>query len=204
MEQEVLFTSVKWDVLRELSQADKSPIELSAHNTTSMSNISQALRFLEIAGLVKSKRIPNRDKGQPRVVYSLKNDFAYVIIAADGFAEKRLIELDQRKKSLLRIWLYEDETVQPFLEKAFDALFPYLNQILAVFYDNNSSSNKILVRIIPKKESLKRIPSDIAGEFYGIKKNIEFNQMKQGEIEKKKSFLYPIYDPQKLYGGGNS
>ncbi len=204
MEQEVLFTSVKWDVLQELSQSDKSPIELSSQNSTSMSNISQALRFLEVAGLVRSKRIPNRDKGQPRVIYSLQKDFAYLVVAAKGFAEKKLIELDPRKKSLLRIWLYDDETAQFFMEEALNALLPFLDDISGVYYDTHSSSNKISIIVLPKNEKLKKLPSDTTKTFHGIKKRIEFSEIKKEEAKKKISSLYAIYDPLKFRGGEKS
>jgi predicted transcriptional regulator len=88
MEQETLFTSAKWNILKALALEKKSPLELAEIANTSMSNISQSLRFLELANIVKSERISNRDKGQPRVVYSLANDNAYLIITAEGLVEK--------------------------------------------------------------------------------------------------------------------
>ncbi|MDK2907666.1 MAG: hypothetical protein PWQ87_124 [Candidatus Woesearchaeota archaeon] len=204
MEQGVLFTSVKWDVLKELSQSDMSPIELSSKSSTSMSNISQALRLLEIAGLVKSKRIPNRDKGQPRVVYSLQKDFAYLVVVTKEFAEKKLLELDPRKKSILRIWLYDDEITQFFMEEALNALLPFLDDISGIYYDKNSSSNEISIVVLPKNETLKELPSDIIKTFHGIKKKIEFSELKKNEAKKKISSLYAIYDPLKFRGGEKS
>ena len=82
MEQETLFTAAKWSVLKSLSFEKKSPLELAQANNTSMSNISQALRFLELAGLVKSERVSNRDKGQPRIIYSIAKDNAYLILTS--------------------------------------------------------------------------------------------------------------------------
>ena len=50
MEQETLFTAAKWEVLKSLAENSKSPIELAEASNTSLSNISQSLRFLELAG----------------------------------------------------------------------------------------------------------------------------------------------------------
>ena len=89
MDQETLFTGSKWDILKLLEGKEMSPIELAKESGTSMANISQQLRFLEMAGIVKSKRISNRDKGQPRIMYSLTGENSFLIMVTPGFVEKK-------------------------------------------------------------------------------------------------------------------
>ena len=66
----------------------------SALNTTS-ANISQQLRLLELASLVKSEKTSNVDKGKPRVIYSLAGESAYLIYTGQNFAEKKLVSFDE-------------------------------------------------------------------------------------------------------------
>jgi len=54
MEQEQLFTAAKWGILEALSKRNMSPLELSAYVDSSLANISQSLRMLELAGIVKT------------------------------------------------------------------------------------------------------------------------------------------------------
>ena len=55
MEIESLFSSTRWEILELLSKEKLSPIELSLKINTTSANISQQLRLLELAGLVKSE-----------------------------------------------------------------------------------------------------------------------------------------------------
>jgi len=119
MEQETLFTASKWEILKLLAEQPFSPIELAARSNTSVANISQQLRLLEMAGLVRSERIPNRDKGQPRVLYSLAGNHSFLIATTNSFAEKKLLKLSVYNKVILRIWFYPKPEFHYFLEKAF-------------------------------------------------------------------------------------
>jgi len=118
MEQSTLFTTSKWDLLQVLSHGDASPIELAKQAHTSLANISQQLRLLDLAGFVKSRRIPNRDKGKPRIVYSLTDEFAFIVVASMNFVEKKFIKLSAAQKSTLRCWFYPDVALAPYLERA--------------------------------------------------------------------------------------
>ncbi len=119
MELESLFTASKWEILQHLAQQPLSPLQLAERSSTSLANISQQLRLLEMAGLVKSERVSNRDKGQPRILYRIAGDQGYLIAATNEFTDKRLLKLDARNKAVMRIWFYDDENVRYLLEKAF-------------------------------------------------------------------------------------
>jgi hypothetical protein len=51
---------------------------------------------------------------------------------------------------------------------------------------------------------MKKLPSDTTKTFQGIKKRIEFSEIKKEEAKKKSSSLYAIYDPLKFRGGEKS
>ncbi|MBR9692792.1 helix-turn-helix domain-containing protein [Candidatus Woesearchaeota archaeon] len=119
MELETLFTASKWEILQHLGDQPLSPLQLSECSSTSLANISQQLRLLEMAGLVTSERVPNRDKGQPRILYRLAGDQGYFISTSTDFVEKGLFKLSSYNKIILKIWFYEDANVRYVLEKAF-------------------------------------------------------------------------------------
>ncbi len=97
----MLFSSTKWEILSLIAKQPKSPLEIAEILNTSMANISQQLRLLEFAGLVKSERVPNREKGKPRKLYSLINEVAYLVVLSKGRQEKKLIPLTESSKQKL-------------------------------------------------------------------------------------------------------
>ena len=101
MEIETLFTEQRWNILNELSHAKYSPLQLAEKSKTTMANISQQLRLLEASELVVKEKIPNRDKGKPRALFSLADEFAYLISVTRGFAHKKLLRLDAFEKILI-------------------------------------------------------------------------------------------------------
>lgn len=132
MEQETLFTASKWEILKLLEHRPLSPIELAALSRTSVANVSQQLRLLEMAGLVESKRVPNRDKGQPRVLYSLAGNSAYVISTSNNFVDKKLHAMSYYNKIILKIWFHPQAEEHYFIEKGFwqvDHLLPKLEAL---------------------------------------------------------------------------
>lgn len=119
MDRETLYTASKWDILKELERGPSNPLELSKACGTSIANVSQQLRLLEMAGLVVSERISNRDKGKPRVLYSLAGNLSYMISTSDNFVKKQLVRLSEYNKIIMRIWFYEHNELHYPLEKAF-------------------------------------------------------------------------------------
>lgn len=119
MEQETLFTSSKWEILKLLEKGSASPIELASLSRTSVANVSQQLRLLEMAGLVKSERISNRDKGQPRILYSLAGNSCYMISTASNFVNKKHHTMSDFNKIILKIWFHPQQELHYFIEKGF-------------------------------------------------------------------------------------
>ncbi len=142
MEQETLFTASKWDILKMLSSGNKSPLQLAKLSNTSIANISQQLRLLEMAGLVQCTRISNRDKGQPRLLYSLVGNQSFLIASTKDFVEKKFINLSEYNKVILKIWFLDKPELHYFLEKAFWAIEPKLRKIDAILFDQVSTRSE--------------------------------------------------------------
>ena len=129
MEHETLYTASKWDILKKLEDGPASPLELSKVSGTTIANISQQLRLLEMAGLVTSKRVSNRAKGKPRVLYSLAGNLSYLIATTGDFVEKKALQLSEYNKIIMRIWFYDQPALHYTLEKAFWQIEEHLDKI---------------------------------------------------------------------------
>lgn len=200
MDYETLFTSAKWDILKSLSHSKKSPIELAEQAKTSVSNISQSLRFLELAGIVKSERIGNRDKGQPRVVYSLSAESAYIILTSKNAVNKKAVQIDDHKKMLLQIWFYENESIHAFLESAVLSIEDSIDDIEGIFLDRNSLS-ELKIAVIMKEKAPKKDFREITVKAKGASKKVKFTVLGREALSKASGTYYPIHDPQNLLSG---
>ena len=107
MELETLLTGSKWDIIESLAKTSSSPLELAKKLNTTIANISQQLRLLQAAGLVKKKRTSEVKPGKPRMLFSLADDFCFMIVVSKNFTNKKLIRLDAKKKSILEEWIKE-------------------------------------------------------------------------------------------------
>jgi hypothetical protein len=129
MEHETLFTASKWQILKSLESGPKSPIELAKLCETSVANISQQLRLLEMAGIVTSKRISNRDKDKPRILYSLSGNLSYMIATTGSFVDKKALQLTDYNKIIMRIWFLEKPELRYVLEKSFWKIEDHFDKI---------------------------------------------------------------------------
>jgi predicted transcriptional regulator len=200
MDYETLFTSAKWDILKSLASSKKSPIELAEQANTSISNISQSLRFLELAGIVKSERLSNRDKGQPRVIYSLASESAYIILTSKNFVNKKTINIDDHKKMLLNIWFYENENLHGFLESAVFALEESIDDISGIFLDKTSLS-ELKLAVVLKEKTPKKEFKELTLKNKGLTKKVKYLVTGKETIQKSVGSYYAIYDPNNLFSG---
>ena len=83
MELETLFTEQKWNILKSLSEGKFSPLQLANRSNTTIANISQQLRLLEAAELVKKEKIKNI-----RTILSLVY-ICYIFVESGAFYELR-------------------------------------------------------------------------------------------------------------------
>ncbi len=159
MELESIFTDSKWRILTELSHNSLSPTELAEKTGTSLPNISTQLKLLEALDFVEKQKLSNVEKGQPRKLYSLKKEFAYLIVGTKTAMGKKMFKLNPELKFLFTSLLLNDPFVSYILVKIFienehllkDSMLGYLgirdNKYELLIVDENPS----------KLESLKNI-----------------------------------------------
>jgi DNA-binding transcriptional ArsR family regulator len=166
MEHETLFTATKWDILKILETGAKSPIEIAKGLNSSMANVSQQLRLLEMAGLVTSKRVSNRDKDKPRLLYSLAGNLSYMISTSDNFVDKKIIPLSEHNKIILHIWFLDDPQLRYALEKAFWQIEPQFASLNTLSYAGIEQGTPVL-----EYSGSAKLPSSVQvqGKFHQVK-----------------------------------
>src|SRR3989338_5935801 len=137
MEMETLFTEQKWKILYHLSNEEYSPLQLAELSGTTISNISQQLRLLEAAKLVEKKKISNRDKGKPRTLFTLSDDYAYLISVTKNFTSKKLLNLTEYNKTILKIWSIKNSSLHQHIAEAYGMLLPKISEFECVFLIEN-------------------------------------------------------------------
>ena len=203
MEIEALFTEQKWKILQSLSQESFSPMQLAQRSKTSMSNISQQLRLLEFSNLVKKAKVPNRDKGKPRTLFSLSNNFAYIISVTDGFAEKKLVKLDELHNILIKT-LYLDPDIHYHVEKFVWQIEQHLANVGLLMLHRNG--NEIDVTVVSSGPKELKIKDMVIENHKGISVNFKVKVISGSEAEKqvKKGVfselgnLLLLYDPHRM------
>jgi DNA-binding transcriptional regulator GbsR (MarR family) len=160
MELAPMFMDQRWNILKHLSKQSLSPLQLANMTSTTIANISQQLRLLEAANLVKKKRVPNRDKGQPRTLFSLTEDYAYIVSLMNEFADKKLIKLTNSQKRLLKILSIDDAPQRDKVENIYFRIHRYLDRIQAIAIDLTSNATVV---IVTSDKELKRKLDEIEG-----------------------------------------
>jgi predicted transcriptional regulator len=198
MEQETLFTSSKWDILKCLEAGKKSPLDLAKETNTSVANISQQLRLLELAGFVKSERISNRDKGLPRILYSVADNHSYIVASTPGFVDKKFLKLQEYQKCTLRIWFLDNPNLQRYVERFFWTIEKHLEKIDVIAMDAKDFSN-VKVNVLTNNPDVKKLKDiSIEGQFGVVKFSLNF--IKEQDV-KKLSSNYIIHDSKNMVRG---
>ena len=147
-------------------------------------------------------KIQSREKGKPRKIFSLNKDYAYIIPAMDGFAEKKLMELTEHHKAIIKIWFLENPLLQQQIERFYSIVEPHLSQINAIVVNQKEGGEVIVVSDKPK---------DIEKKILALSKDMgvvkfRFNTLQEIErmaSQKRPPFshddkLAAIYDPNKI------
>lgn len=199
MDQETLFTSSKWEILQELSKGERSPLELARKTSTSIANVSQQLRLLELGELVKSKRIKNRDKDKPRQLYSLSRSKAYLIAISPNFVDKKQIDLTDYHSVLLRILFLPNKELHYYVQRYFLDLEKQFAKITLIAV--RDEYDKIRFLISSNDPSLKtKLKDQKITDQDGESKEIVVNFVTEKELAHvKKAGYYAIHDPQNIF-----
>lgn len=102
MELETLLTGTKWEIIEILADKPSSPLDLAKSLNTSIANISQQLRLLQTAGLIKKQRTGTGKPGKPRMLFSLSENHAIITVLSEGYAKKRLLTISSKQKEALK------------------------------------------------------------------------------------------------------
>lgn len=140
MEIGTLFTEQKWNILKALSHEQLSPLQLSEKLDSTMANMSQQLKLLEAANLVSKEKIRNRDKGKPRSLFSLTDDYVYMIPAMKQFAGRKLMNPSKHQKVMLKIWFLQNEDLHYELSKLYWKIENKLSDIASIAVDEKSGT----------------------------------------------------------------
>lgn len=151
MELDTFLTSPRWDILRTIIEKPSSPTEIAQYIETSTSFVSQQLKLLEAANLIKKQRTGAVDKGKPRSLFSITKESVYIVPLAKGFEEKQLIELSAEQKVTLKIWEMS-RRFQPILEKFFWKIHDNLGEIDSILV--NIKGKKCKVQVVTKDKSV--------------------------------------------------
>src|SRR3989344_632504 len=206
MEQELLFTASKWEIIKLITIQDRSPLELSQLLKTSVANISQQLKFLETGGLIRKERVKNGGKGLPRLIYSLANECSYLITAAKDFAGKKLVPLSAYNKIILKIWFLDNPEQRYPLEKAFWSMEPYWEKVEGLFLDQYMSTDDLHLMVISKSKQVGSLcPLISKSEGKSCKTHFHVfspDAWKKELTQREEKDFYALYDPRRFMSKG--
>jgi DNA-binding transcriptional ArsR family regulator len=189
MDHETLFTASKWDILKQLERGPASPLELSTRCKTSIANVSQQLRLLEMAGLVTSSRVANRDRGKPRVLYRLAGDLSYMIATSGSFVDKKVMQLTAYHKAIMRIWFCDQPQLHYTLEKAFWHIEEHLEKLRVIAVDLSRDST-LTFHLEWKGKPIALAPFTVTDKS-GVSRQVLF-----ADKAPPRARLYPLHDPE--------
>lgn len=152
MELDSFFSSPRWDILKIIINRPSAPIEIAEQIKTTTSFVSQQLKLLEAAGLVKKEKTGAFEKGKPRSLFSISEESLYMVPLAKNAPEKTLITLSIENKVIVNIWCLEDTKLQIPLQKFFWQIQQYLEKINLIAIYTKALTPKVY--IISKDDSL--------------------------------------------------
>lgn len=132
MELDSFLASPRWDILKIIIDKPSAPMDISEQLGTTTSFVSQQLKLLEAAGIVKKQKTGAFEKGKPRSLFSISEESVYLIPLAKNISEKKLLPLSKEHKIILNIWYIEDNKLQIILQKFIWQIQPYLDKIEAI------------------------------------------------------------------------
>jgi predicted transcriptional regulator len=151
-----------------------------------------------LAGFVKSERISNRDKGLPRILYSISDNYSYIIASMPGFVEKKFLKLQDYQRCSLKIWFLDNQNIQRYVERFFWSIEKDLEKIDMIAIDAKDFSN-VKVSMLTNNPDIKKLKDITIEGQYGIVK-FSLNFVKEQDL-KKLSGQYIIHDPKNLVKG---
>lgn len=180
----------RWEILESISISPASPTEIAEKIGTTVSYISQQLKLLEVAGLIKKTKTGLSEKGKPRNIYHLSEEFIHISSLENGFACQKNIKVNSHRKALLNIWSLNEESIQESVEKIYSKLKSDLQSISAIFAVQNETT-KIIISTSSSavqekaKQIISNLPQKINHSFLSKESLDRINPQN----------LVPIHDP---------
>ena len=150
MEFDEFLTGPRWQILDLITDEPSSPVKISEKINTSVAYVSQQLKLLEAAGIVTKTRTKASVAGEPRIIYSIKEDVIFVTSLIKGFPEKKKISPTIKQQVILRIWMLDDDELEYLAEKLFWKIESNLEDIEKIYVDTKKSE----IIIISQKSSV--------------------------------------------------
>jgi DNA-binding MarR family transcriptional regulator len=200
MELETLFTSSKWEIIKRISHEKESPLQIAQHLNTTIANISQQLRLLEMAGLVKKEKLSNRASGKPRMLFSLKEDFAYLITCTKEGVNKKLIPLGLYQKIILNIFMTQNQELEKNASEFYLEFEKNMSDVKAILFNAHNKKELYVLSEKPKdvQKSFEKVTKKMDSSVLDIKfvNDKEFQKTMKSKFQiGSKEELLTIYDP---------
>ncbi len=119
MDFDMFLTSPRWEILQLIAEKPDSPVEIAKKLGTTVSYISQQLKLLDAAGVVKKERTGAVEKGKPRTLFSISDELVYLSMLSKGFSGKKLVKVNEYHKAILKIWMVEDVSLHSYIERLY-------------------------------------------------------------------------------------
>lgn len=199
MELDSFLISPKWEILQIISNKPSSPMEIAEKINTSVAYVSQQLKLLDAIGLIKKERTGNVEKGKPRTLFKLSKEIAYLSLLTHGFSEKKLLELTNHHKSLLKIWLFTNTSLHKELEKFYMKLEENLEKVRAIYID--ISKPVPVIQIISDSKELKEKIFSFYKKFSG---GFKYDFVSESQIKNKEKDFVTLYSSESEIKGGEN
>jgi len=197
MDLDLFLAPPKWDLLKILAERPSSPIEIAEITKTTVSYVSQQLKLLEAIGVVEKTKTGAFEKGKPRSVYSVREDFVYFTVLSKNFADKKKLILTEHNKIVMRIWMLENHVFHLPLERFFLHIDGLLPNVSAVYC--NILSNEIDLKIICDEKVRSKIEAET--KKLDAKARVFF-LTKDGLSKTDLDSLYTLFDPEDILKTG--
>ena len=195
MELDSFLASPRWDIIQIITKNPSSPMEIAEQIGTTISFVSQQLKLLEAAGIVKKERTGAVEKGKPRTLFSIARERAYIVPLAKNLPEKKLLDITKEHKIILSIWGIEDKKIHSHLQKFFWKIEPFLEDINAIFVYLKDLLPKIY--IVSKGSSLTHKINETL-KSSGEKANFQVVSSASPVSKLETDNLVAIYDPEEI------
>lgn len=201
MDFDSFLSSPRWEILQILAEKPSSPVEIAEKLNTTVSYASQQLKLLDAAGIVVKKRTGAAKRGKPRALFSLSNELLYLTSLTKDFSEKKLIEITEHHKAILKIWLLEDTSLHYYFEKLFWKLNEDLGELEGIFINKEKQIPEFII-----VSDSKKLKSKIDSFVKTFEKEIQVSFIQKNNLRKfSRDSLVFLHDPlnliQKLKGG---